>query len=328
MASFFRNDVLGKAWSATWTHKSLWFFGLFAAILSFGEEYDILIRNGDILDGIPRRLEQFKVAAEQGIFAGFTDSLKTFFQVNPAGSLNIIATWAIAVLALAWLVIVAQGALIEGARRHEEGKSLNVLGGFDVGMSNFWPIFLVNVIAKVVVYGALLVVIAPLALVFFKTGSIAAALSIMLWTFIVLFPLIVIIAFVTKFANAYIVIKQYPVRQAIAAGWTLFTRHWLVTIELALLLIAVNFVTVYVTVSTLINAFDFPNLATGEYLAFFVILGFIFAWLTTFQFMAWTFLFLRLEADEAPSKLKRIIHYLLDIREQPSKPAVAARVRR
>ncbi|MBI4090200.1 MAG: hypothetical protein HY421_02240 [Candidatus Kerfeldbacteria bacterium] len=325
MASFFRSDVLSRAWEATWRHKSLWFFGLFAAILSFGEEYDVLIRNGDILDSIPRRLEQFKLATDQGVFSGFADSVRNFLQVNPAGSLSILATWAIVVLALAWLVIVSQGALIEGARRHDAGKSLNVLEGFDVGMSNFWPIFLVNVIAKIVVYGLLVVVVVPLALVFFKTGSTAAALTIMLWTFIILFPVIVIIAFVTKFANAYIVIKKYPVRQAIAGGWALFARHWLVTFELALLLVLINFLVVFAAVSTLVNAFNFPDLATWEYLGFFVVLGFVFAWLTTFQFSAWTFLFLKLQNDEAPSKLRRIIHYILDIRERPSKPVVAAR---
>lgn len=323
MESFFRKGVLRRAWSTLWSHKTLWFFGLFAAILSLGEEYDLLVRNSEILDAVPRRLEQFKTIAEQGIAGDVWRNFVTALQTNVAGTLGVLVTWLVAILAVAWLVIVAQAALVEGARREEERKPYNILEGFDTGMANFWQMFLLNVIAKIVVYGLLFIVIIPLAFIFAKTGSVNVALIAVFWSFIVLIPVITIVAFVMKFASAYIVIKKYPVRPAIVAGWNLFLQHWLVSIELAFILIIVNFVVIYAVVSSLLNLFGFPNFSTFEYLLFLVILGFIFSWLTTFQFAAWTHLFFRLEEGHAPSKLRRIIHYVLGIEEKPSKPAVA-----
>ncbi|MFH0829409.1 MAG: hypothetical protein V1907_04520 [Candidatus Kerfeldbacteria bacterium] len=326
--SFYRKNILSKAWALAWYNKGLWFFGLFAALLAIGEEYDVLIRNGDILESIPRRLENFRIAAANDIFSGFTSSLSNFISTNIPGTLYILVTWIIAILALAWLVIVAQGALIEGAKRREEGKPLNVIEGFDVGMANFWPIFLVNVIAKVVVYGLLILVGLPAVLIYMNTASVSAALVLMLWSFLILFPVMVIVSFITKFANAYIVIKKYPVKQAITSAWNLFTRNILVTLELAALLVLIKTIVVYMAVSTLINALGFPQFSTGEYIFFIVILGFIYSWLTTFQFGSWTYLFFELEGGTASSKLRRIIHYVLDVRESPAKPAPARTVKR
>ncbi|MBI4092769.1 MAG: hypothetical protein HY420_02490 [Candidatus Kerfeldbacteria bacterium] len=321
--SFFRQGVLKRAWSLTWTHKSLWFFGLFAAILAIGEEYDLLLRNVDILDSVQRRLDQWRIIAQQGLATPFINDLGTFLRTNVLGSATIALTWLLSILALAWLIIVSQSALIEGARRHENGKSLNLLEGFDVGMANFWPVFLLNVIAKVFVYGALLIVIVPLGLAYIKTGNHTVAVITALWTFVVLFPIIAVVAFVTRFAGAYIVIKRFPVRQAIAAAISLFRRHWLVTLELALILMVISFLAIYTVVATLMVASGFPNLSTGGYLTFLVLLGFLFAWLTTFKFAAWTHLFLRLEEGNAPSKLRRIIHYVLGVHsELPSKPVI------
>lgn len=321
--SLFRSGILSKAWSVLWTRKSLWFFGLFAAILSFGEEYDLLIRNSDILGAIPRRMEQFRVIIEQGLLTGFGHNLSTLITTNAVGTLGIVLSWLIAVLAVAWLVIVSQSALIEGARRHEMNKSMNLIEGFDVGMANFWPMFLLNLVTKVLLYGSLLIVNIPLVLVYLYSGNPKAIIATMLWTFIIFFPGITVVSFVTKFASAYIVIKRYQVREAIAAGWGLFTRYWLVTLELAIILVLINFAAVYIAVSTLVVGLGFPKASPFGYVVFIAVLGFLFSWLTTFQFASWVNLFFRLEQGNAPSKIQRIIHYILGIRQGPSKPVIA-----
>lgn len=318
--SFFRQGILKKSWQTTWSNKTLWFFGLFAAILSFGEEYDVLTRNGDILDSVPRRFEQLQAFNQFGYLHDLWDNIIATFRNDVAGTLFVVFTWLFFLVAVAWLVIIAQAALIEGARRSDAGKSLNLLEGFDTGMANFWQIFKLNVIMKILVYGPLLLVAIPLAVGFVKTGAQGFVLATMFWTFFILFPLVTIIAFVTKFAASYIVIKKYPTRQAIAAGWGLFFKNWLVTIELAILLIIINFLVIYMVVSTLFVSMNFPNLNAFSWTFVIVLLAFLFAWLTTFQFSSWTMLFLRLEEGEAPSKLKRIIHYILNIEESSSKP--------
>lgn len=321
--SFYRKNIIQKAWSISWFNKSLWFFGLFAAILAMGEEYDVLLRNSDIFNAIPTNLNYYRDALQLGLFSGFANSVGDFVRTNVPGTLYLLVTWIVAILALAWLVIVAQGALIEGAKRHDAGKSLNLIEGFDAGMSTFWPIFLTNLIAKVVVYGLLLVVDVPLIMVYMKTGSLAAATAIMLWTFLILFPVMVVVSFITKFANSYVVVKRYSVMRSIVGAWRLFTRNMLVTFELAALLIVIKTLIVYIAASTLINAIGFPNISTAGYLFFLVAIGFVYAWLTTFQFSSWTFMFLQLETGNGRSKLRRLVHYILDLPEVSEKPAKA-----
>lgn len=325
--SFYRKNVLQKAWSISWINKSLWFFGLFAAILAMGEEYDVILRNGDIFSSIPSNLESYRQALHLGLFSGFWTQIKDFVHTNVPGTLYITVTWVVAILALAWLVIVAQGALIEGARRNENGKSLNLLEGFDAGMGNFWPIFLTNVIAKVVVYGLLLVVDVPLVILYVKTTSVAAAVAVMLWSFIILFPVMVVVSFMTKFSNMFIVVKKMKVIASIKAAWTMFRNNWLVTLELAALLIVIKTIIVYVVASALINAIGFPNISGVGYVFFLIAIGFVYAWLTTFQFSAWTFLFMQLDAGTGRSRLRRLVNYILDVQEPQPKQA-AAKIRK
>lgn len=312
----------------SWFHKTLWFFGLFAALMAIGEEYDVLIRNGDILDSIPQKIENFRVASQNGVLSAITSNISNFISTNVPGVLYVLVSWIIAILALAWLVIVSQGALIHGVKRNVEGKTMTLLEGFDAGMGNFWPIFLTNVIAKVVVYGLLFIVVVPMVIMYFETGNVGAALVIMLWSFIILFPVMVIVSFITKFANAYVVIKKYPVKQAIAAAWDLFMRNTLVTLELASLLVVIKTIVVYMVVATLINALGFPQFSTFGYIFFVVALGFVYAWLTTFQFSSWTYLFYELEGGRATSKLRRLIHYVLDVRESASKSPAPRTIRK
>jgi hypothetical protein len=126
-----------------------------------------------------------------------------------------------------------------------------------------------------------------------------------------------------KFAAAYIVVKKYPLRQAIAAGWTLFSRNWLVTMEMAIIVILINLGVTLTATYTLFGMFGFPNMSNFQYLLTYLAFAVIFSWLTVFQYAAWTNLFFRLEEGTASSKLNRIIHYILGIENKPTKSTTA-----
>lgn len=323
--SFFRRSIIRSAWFTIWSNPALWFFGVFAAILSVGEEYDLLVRNGDVLANVTARLEQLRKAADFGLVSGFWDNLVSTVQTNLPGTLTVLITWIVAILALIWLIFVSQSALIEGVRRRNEGKPFGILDGFDIGMATFWRMFLMNLTVKAIFYGALMIVVLPLALIFFETPSVGLAVAVALWVFLILFPLTLILSFVTKFASAFIVIRGHSVRRALLEGWAMFRRHWLISVELALLILLIGFGVTYMVVTTLVVTFGFPdNASILSYLVFLGLLGFLFSWMTIFKFAAWTNLFLALEAGNAPSKLRRVIHNLLGIREKPLKAGVKA----
>lgn len=323
-ASFFRQGILRRSWEALWSNKALWFFGLFAAILAIGEEYDLLVRNSDVLDSVPTQLANLKDVSQNGALAGLWDNIVKSLQNYLPQTLGMILTWIVIILAIAWMVIVSQAALIEGVRRHEERKPYSLLDGFDRGMANFWPMFILNVVAKVAVYGLLYIVVVPLSIAYVMNPSQSLILGIMFWTFIVLVPFITIVAFVMKFAASFIVIKRYPVRQAITAGWNMFMQNWLVTLEMAIIIILINLGVTLTATYTLFGMFNFPNTTTVGYLIIFAAFAFIFSWLTVFQYAAWTNLFFRLQEGHAPSKLRRIMHYVLGIEDRSSRTAAAS----
>jgi len=324
-ASFFRQGILRRAWDLLWSNKALWFFGLFASILAIGEEYDLLVRNSAILDSIPNQLNNLKSLSDAGAVSGLWQDILTSFRDFFPQTLGLLVTWVLILLAIVWIIIVAQAALIEGVRQHERGEPLSLLGGFDRGMANFWPILILNAVAKVFVYGVLYVVVIPLAILYVNNPSEGTALAITFWTFIVLVPIITIVAFVMKFASAYVILKRYPTRQAIAAGWTMFIRNWLVTVELAFIIMFINLTVTIVTTYTLFGLLNFPESSQLQYVMMFIGFGFVFSWLTVFSYGAWTNLFFRLEEGTGSSKLKRIIHYTLGIEDRHARTSATRR---
>ena len=59
-------------------------------------------------------------------------------------------------------------------------------------------------------------------------------------SFIIFIPLAVMVSFITRYASCYVVLKNYRFRDSFKLGITLFTKNWLISLEMALALILVS----------------------------------------------------------------------------------------
>jgi len=303
MKPFYR-VILRNAWLILRRYKFLWFFGFFAALTSNGEEYDILVRNVNTATNIENQVTSLRKFIQDGTLGTAWDSLKNYFTSHVFSSILAIFVSLVVILIIIWLITISQTAIIYTASLHREKKQNGFLDAFIVGNKYFLPIFLLNIIAKIIIYGGLLIFGIPLTIGYVNTGNITwlSVLSIFVLLILILFNMI--ISFITKYASSYVILKGKRVWDAFRNGWKLFFKNWLISLEMALILFVINFCISFVIIALLAFA-GVPFTLVGIYV-FYAIILFMGALLATFQFSSWTYLFLDLNENIGISKLVRI----------------------
>jgi len=141
--------------------------------------------------------------------------------------------------------------------------------------------------------------------------------------FLVFIPLSIVLSFLTKYAIAFVVIKEESLLSAYKESWNLFIKNWLISVEMAFLLFFISFVSalglillfLIITVPILFIIILFSQIlvyvnilvivfgAMVVYLVAMIIFG---SFMTTFQISSWTNLFIELISKGGVSKLNRI----------------------
>ncbi len=323
---FLYRNILSQAWKITWRYRYLWFFGLFAALLGNGGEMEIVLNgfDGGSSNIIPG-LQSLHGLLQIDFFSVHTlDNIGQLLINDPATLLVSLAIFLLIIFLTAfivWLVIISQGALVHNAARVISGKKHDFKSGLEAGMKKFWPVFGLNATVKIIIYILLLIVSLPvLAETYRSTATISLSFVIL---FLIFVPLSVVLSFVVKYAVAYAVIKGNHFIDAIRLSWRLFTRNWLVSVEMAFLLFFINllaglcllFLIFVLAIPFLFVAlvfiksglfFSFWAVVILAMILFLLIIMFVGACLAVFQISSWTGLFIELTGRGGTSKLTRI----------------------
>ena len=323
---FYRN-ILKQSWALTWRNKYLWWFGIFAALLGNGGEFEILFNNtgGDPAQSL---FPAWQRIMSTGIFSGHT--LTNIGNLFRNDTLNMIFVLVVCLIALAiglfliWLVIVSQAAIVNNSAAVIKQKKHALKDGLDSGILNFWPVLALNIIIKAAIYVLLVVISLP---VIFYQGNFNAVLFYIIALIIVL-PVAIVLSFIMKYAVAYVVINKSKVIPAIQKGFRLFKKNWLISFEMAIILFFINLlVGLAIVLAILVLAVPFLFLGlifyysfslVGSWLiAFLAFASFLFivvatgAALAVFQISSWTGLFLELEKKSGASKLVRMVNNMV-----------------
>lgn len=309
----------------------MWIFGFFTAILGGGGEYEIL------LDGSRRMTEEatsfpfISKLIDLGVFSSsFFIDLGKLILVDPFTffvSLFILVLFLSIFVFLLWITITSQAALFDSISRLHDRKKISMRKEFYVGMKYFGPVLGLNIIAKVIASIVLMVIGLPLYYFVFQTDSPGWILFIYLLAFLVFLPAVIIIYFVTKYAIAYVVIGKKRFLESLDFGWKLFAKNWLVSLEMAAILLIINIAVILGLIIVSI-----PILTPFTLLAYLMIifnsgLGFLFmmifgmfialtiisvvgAWFSTFQISSWILLYMRLVKEGGVSKIIRVFSVL------------------
>jgi len=303
MKVFYR-EIIKSAWTVTKKLKFLWFFGIFASLTANGEEYDIIIRNIDTVANLEKVIKNLRNALNEGVFSIVSENLNTYFSNNIFSSILVVLAGLIIAVVAVYLITISQVAIISAAHRFKKKKEVAFLDGFFIGTKKFWPILVINIIAKVIIYGLLLIIGIPLAISYVNSGNTGTLTALSVFAFIILIPLNIFISFLVRYAAINVVLNGEKVIASIKTSFHLFRKNWLITLENAILLYVINFVITFVIVSIL-TFLSLPFTAWG-YAIFMVIIIFVGSLIATFRFSVWTYLFEAISKGEGLSKILRI----------------------
>lgn len=329
--SYLYRPILKKAFDITKKFKNLWFFGLFAVLVSAGGEYEIISRafynNADEGGIINAFIVSFQNGWQEGLSMASGSFWSNLWQLIIASPSSVVMTLFVFLfiitltLFVVWLAITSQIALIKGSSLAGKNKRMLFVDGFDFANKNFWPIVAVIAILKIVLF--VMFGLLGWEIVLLAGGGMLANILYIL-SFIIFVAVVLLVSFILKYQTMFILLKKQKFMPAIKSAWELFKENWLITLEMGLLMFGVYLVAASVSAFIItfclgIPVFVIPLYATAlpEVLkvlfalisAIFMVVGiaWVTAVMTTFQWAGWTSLFERLAGnDDSVSKLQRI----------------------
>jgi hypothetical protein len=269
---------LKKSLAITFSHKNLWFFGIFAALIGGVGQYTMSFSQSpeDWTANVFSAMALFFGQSANGdVFTNLVHLFKSDL-VSALIFTSFILIVIVVSLFVLWLAVVSQGGLVNNGAILIKGNGKKeitpIRDGLNMGIKKFWPVLGFDVItAALTCFFAALV---GLPLVFMSTVAGSSVFLIYVGLFIIFIPLALIFSFVTRYAINYSVIKQRKFVDAFLDAWRLFGKYWLVSIEMALILFMIDFLFVFVLILLiLVLAIPYIFLVRILSLAFFVVMG-------------------------------------------------------
>jgi len=317
-------EIIKKSWQITWNNKILWFFGFFAmSLLGNNRAYKLILDNFDALGRQDltnyynyRAYGQALLSGKgiMGVFSGWSGiGFMSFIS-----SIIIFALIAFVVIAVVWLSIISQIAIIKGIQKASLGKKLYFKELIGEAKEYFWPVLGLNLLAQVAIFALFFIFIYP-AVTYAPFFSNATTILFLLF-FLLFVPLSLTLAFLIIYASSCIILKNQSLKKSLGSAWKLFYKNWLPSLEMTILLFLLDIAAaIGLAITVLLLAIPFGLLAIIFYfilgnlgLAIIAVVSIIFllvlvilftSALTTFQYSAWTVLFLRLGDKGASGKI-------------------------
>ncbi|MCF7794981.1 hypothetical protein K9M50_01310 [Patescibacteria group bacterium] len=316
---FSYRKILKQSLKITWHNKYLWFFGLFATFLGAGGEYQIINKivenNGSTaLNGLGRFVAIFNPK--------LWSNIGPYFAEDPRGASISIILLLLALAIFIFLVILtvsSQVALVDQAKKlyNNEKKDLGISKGMVIGQSHFWPVLGINILVKFIIACIFFLITLPIILTA-STSWLTIIIYVVL--FLIFIPVVIGLSLIAKYAIAYIVIKKNKFVEAIDNAFKLFSKNWVISLEMAFILILINILvgfTILIAMFAIAAPFVILSLIFANYTIFWLVtfLGFAIlilaviwlgSMLTAFLINSWTKLFLELLDRKGVSKIKRL----------------------
>jgi hypothetical protein len=311
-------SILQKAFEITLRFKWLWILGFFAALLGNGGEYEIFFKNFINLDSLTLSIS---LITSSSLVAHFFVSLgRLISSENPLINYGFLLVLGIFV----YLSITSQGALMSAVYNHATKKhKISIKESFTKTNKNFFELLFTHIIFKGGGLIAILLFAIPFIVIFKTIFSLSFVASAVIIAFMIVTPLAIIISFLVKYSILFVIVKNKHPMDAFMSGLKVFKKNWLITLEVAAILFAINIISGLLTVIVVL-IISFPFIAVlaakahpyafpvGNYVTIIAWIGIIVApivgsVLATFQNASWAILFSKLNARKPMySKLVRV----------------------
>jgi len=236
-------DVLKRAWMVTKKYKALWFFGLFSAPIVNGGVFEFLYRSlqldplssYNVFTGFGEAFAQMSVVRSVlQLLAAVTSTTSPSF---PSVLLSVLIIAACGFLFA--LMIASLDALISGVRSAFKNSPLSIRDGLRVGRTSFWQVAF-TLLGSTLVITLLFTVLRALFSVRMGVSSVITGLAVI--GVLVVMAALIFAYFVGFYTIASIIIKRIQWFVALQEGFQLAKQHWLVSLELSLVLFIISLV--------------------------------------------------------------------------------------
>ncbi len=310
--------ILKKSWQLAKEHKSLWFLGFLSVAFASGGEYNIIANSlsRDMMSGVNSIAS---IYSGQPRISNFLAGLGDVLRVSPEAFLWLIFLFIILAgvfIFLLYIAINSQCTLIKSSAKILTGNKrshFDFREAWDDSKKHFCPVLSMNILMKAIVTGLFFIIGLPLLFLIINNNGFASSFIFAL-LFVLLIPLSFAVALVGKYAIMYNTLHELNFARSVASAWQLFKKNWLVSLEMSFILFFINFIIGLAAIMLAYCLIVLP-LAIPPFL-FFLMFNFIIAFaivvvcgsvLNVFQLSAWTELFLRLQSEQAKSKIERLL---------------------
>ncbi len=221
---------LREAWRLTWERKSLWIFGIFAALISTGGVVDVVWRALERVERTQSLLEDLANTS----FIGYDLAASYIGQMAVLGPERTSFIVIVATLVGVLLVIMAtlcQGALVLGirAKTHQDPYELR-----QQASRHFWSLFLIGILNKLLML--ILVVLMTLTLLLASLSTTIGHAALFLLLMLLFIPTTIVVNIIYLFAIIDVVENNSHPLHAIQTAARLFAKQWLAAFEYGALL--------------------------------------------------------------------------------------------
>ncbi len=318
-------DIFKRAYQLARHNKLLWFFGFFAAFLGVGGELEALFQNYTSVTNTTTGILSWKSIYQDGLFIATFNNIRDFFGAYPVQGFLFILLLLVVAIVLIWLAIVSQIALFDSAKKLNANKKVTYADAYRVGNTYFGKVLGVTFLLRALQYVLFAIIGSILVTWFLGANSVAGGIAFVLFIFIILIPVSVIVSFMLRYAVAYIVLKDKPAMESIRLAWQLFAKNWIISIEMAVLVLALG-VLAGLIIAIAIGLASVPFIliaiaamffgSTGGFavafalmtVSWFLVSAIIGAMYVGFQYTAWTMFFLELDKNRADSRVIRVLN--------------------
>lgn len=226
---------LREAWRLTWERKSLWIFGIFAALISTGGVVDVVWRTLEKVKRTESLLENLADASFMGydVAASYIGQLAV---LGPERTSFIVIVSTLMGILLIVIATLSQGALILGIRAKTTSDPYALRREAN---AHFWSLFLIGTLNKMLMLLLVVLMTLPLLLVSISTGLGHSLLFLALMLLFI--PATIVLNIIYLFALIDVVETGAHPLSAIHTGAQLFAKQWLATLEYGILLFLLVF---------------------------------------------------------------------------------------
>ncbi len=222
--------LIREALRLTWQRKTLWIFGTFAALISTGGVFDVAANGLQRIQASGSFLRQIFDSSFIG-YALFGQYIRQFQNIGSFFSTTLFFFTTLIGIGLLMIAVLSQASLIHGIKQLEEKHPRIVRKEASVHVLS---LFIIGAFTKI--FSAVLIAITTLPFVWFYAQSSNHSFLVVFLQLLIFFPAILILNIISLLSVIHIVETGDSVTHAIAKAWAIFSKHWLATLEFALLM--------------------------------------------------------------------------------------------